>query len=320
MLTRRAALCGSLAFSLAGGGARAAPEGFALYVADQDGKRILVIDMERDEVADALTLPSGPAALALAPDGETVYASMPETGEIAALDLATGKLQAPIYVGGEPFGLAATADEILAGDWSGAALRRVRRADGERIGEIAVGRAPALLLLDASRRRLYVVERDDAAVGVVDLDAMKRVAGIGVGEGPFPIAASPDGAQVFVASVRGGTVSVLDAASLTRIGEIACGPTPYGLAAAPDGAALLVVSQQGGTLSRVPTGRLEKTRAIRVGRYPEGVVVAPHLPKAYVMNWFSGDVSVIDLQSFEEVRRFRTGGGPRAGLCAKART
>ncbi|WP_395664518.1 YncE family protein [Methylocella sp.] len=316
MLTRRALVAASLAAAACGPFARPArAEGrFALFVVDQGGARLLKIDIERETVAAAYELPSGPAALAASPDGRTIYMSLPETGQAAVFDVAAGRLLEPLYAGGEPFGLAVTEDEVILGDWSGAALTRALAAPTARRAARSPSAAPALLR-DLARRRLYVVERDDATVGVVDLDGMTRVAGIAVGEGPFAIAASPDGATVYVASVRAGTVSILDAERLERVGEAACGGAPYGLAATPDGRALLVASQQSGALTRLAAGRLDTARRIRVGRYPEGVVVAPHTARAYVMNWFSGDISVIDLEAFAEVGRIRVGGGPRAGLC-----
>ena len=116
--------------------------------------------------------------------------------------------------------------------------------------------------------RVWVANRDNDTVSLVDVATSSVIAEIPVGIHPRSVALSADGARLFVANQRGnvelernfvlgaftpadqfGTVSVIDTSSLTLQTTLThVGVEPYGLAVAPNGKYFAVTGFRSGTL------------------------------------------------------------------------
>ncbi|WP_333793092.1 YncE family protein [Hyphomicrobium sp.] len=312
LLTLSAALA-ALFTSDAGAGER-------IYVLSQSGSALSAFEDESEaETLFTLALDKAPAAMALAPASARAYITHPDLGQVTVVDLASRRVTQKLQIGGSPFGIAVASDgRIFVGDWNGAHVS-ILDADGRAAPtRVAVGRAPAHLLLSPDESLLFVANRESDDVSVVRTDDLTVAATIPVGRAPFALALSPDAARLYVANVQAGTVSVIDTGKREVIETWASGGAmPYGAAVTPDGSRLVVTNQQAGTLSILDRSGAPSP-SVRVGGYPEGVTIGAGGRRAYVANWFSDDISVVDLERGREIHRIKCAGGPR-GIVIGAR-
>jgi YVTN family beta-propeller protein/autotransporter-associated beta strand protein len=120
------------------------------------------------------------------------------------------------------------------------------------VATVAVGDDPRATAFTPDGRLVYVVNKNDSTVTVLDT-ATRNVVGspIPVGFGPYTIAITPDGSKAYVGNFDGQTVSVLDLTTntvTTTIVSPALTPfnRPIDIAITPDGATAYVVAEDAG--------------------------------------------------------------------------
>ncbi len=159
--------------------------GALLYVAEQDGQALAVVDPARTAVVRRIKLPGEPAGLAWLPDGKRLLVTC--TGPrsvLAVVEVARGKVVQAIAGGHTSTGVAVSPDG----------------------------------------KRAYVCHRFDGALGVIDLAAGREVARIPVGREPLHVAVTPDGKHVLVAHhLHDGRSDVDYVASPVSVVDVAAG-------------------------------------------------------------------------------------------------
>lgn len=268
----------------------ASPDGSRLYAACADGRKILALEVATAKVLGTLALPAEPAALAWGADGKTLYAACAATeGVVLAIDPSSFKITRQMRAGHTPSGLAAHPDGT----------------------------------------RLYVCNRFNNDISVLDLasgDEQKRIPAV---REPLGAVATPDGKTVYainhlpLARADGDIVT----AQVTAIDTATGTTTPIalpngstglrGICITPDGRHVLVTH----ILARfhLPTTQLERgwqnTNALSIidaaGRklintvllddvdlgaaIPWGVACSPDGRWACVAHYGTHELSIIDL-------------------------
>ncbi|SFV34070.1 YncE family protein [Hyphomicrobium facile] len=302
-------------------GTAAARDGAAenIYVLSQDDGILSVIDTDVDEIAGKIKIPGKPAAFTINSISGEAFATLPDSGEIAVINLRGRRLARVLKIGGQPFGVASRADgRLFVGDWSANRVSIVDQTSGDVIARIPVGRSPAHLTLTRDGARLYVADREANSVAVIDAKRFEVLTEIPVGRAPFALALSSDEKQLAVANVQSATLSIVDTSKLEIRSSAATRAMPYGVAITHDDAVVLVSNQQGGSISVIDAKTHAPRAEIKVGRYPEGVAALKNGSKAYVANWFSASVSVLDLKTNTEIKRISCPEGPRMVLTGSA--
>jgi DNA-binding beta-propeller fold protein YncE len=161
------------------------PDGRMLYVVENLGDALAVVDLAAGKVIERHPLERFPYGVAVAADG-TVYASAWGGTTVAVFTAAAAGRLAPA-------------------------------------GRIPVGRHPSALLLNAAGSRLFVASASTDRVAVVDTAARKVVkelldpppSGPAEGATPNALALSPDGARLYVAEADANAVAVFDLSPAT---------------------------------------------------------------------------------------------------------
>ncbi len=279
-----------------------------------------------------------PLALAVSPDGKTLYVSDKTAGCVVVLDPAAGKPLREIAVPGEPHGLALSADgkTLYVAERKAHAVAVIDTAAGAIAKRIPVGFWPVAVALAEKGNRLYTCNRGDHTVSVVDPAAGKEIKRIRVGREPDALAVTPDQARIVVANMLpegAGTdptlaadVSILDAAAMEQKAKLKLPPgstVVAGVAASPDGRWAYLIH----TLGRfnLPITQLERgwvhTYALTILDVPAGsilatvllddlsggstdpwaVVVSPDGKRLWVSHSGTHEVSAIDIARVHEL-------------------
>jgi YVTN family beta-propeller protein len=212
--------------------------------------RLNHVDLYRWQGADAaepfqlvkrLDAPKTPSHLNIDSASTVVYASLQDSDELLAVDLATQKPRWKIKVGHQPADLFLTTDDktLLVG------------LTGDRFVEAydVSGAQPRLL---------------------------KRLP---TGEGAHAFRARGDGRHVFVSNRVANTISLIDTQTLTVVDRYPAPGGPDCMEMLADGRTLLVSSRWARKLTFIDLPSRKVTRQIEVGRSPHGVWTLDHAPR-----------------------------------------
>jgi YVTN family beta-propeller protein len=126
-------------------------DGRTLYVGQRNSASIAVIDVASRTVRATVHVPEHAVdAIALSPDGKSIYVVAPEA--FVPLDLASGTLGAPIPVGKEPHSVAVTPDGRMAyvTNYASASVTPINLATRTAEPDIAAGNYPSSIAIDAA--------------------------------------------------------------------------------------------------------------------------------------------------------------------------
>jgi len=213
----------------------------------------------------------GPSAIAASPDGTRLYALCTDLPKVIAIDTATGKAAASADLPAEPAALSLSADgkTLYAACGGPEGIVCVLESPSlKTVKEIRVGHTPSGIAASGDGRFLYVCNRFNNDISVVDLAAGKETKKIPAVREPVGAVVTPDGKTVFAINhlplaradgdVVTAHVTVIDTAS----GQTSGIPLPNGstglrgICMTPDGKHVLVTH----ILARfhLPTTQLER--------------------------------------------------------------
>jgi len=179
---------------------------------------------------------------------------------------------------------------------------------------VAVGRAPAHVIVAASGERAYVSNVEDNAVSVVDAARGLVVGSIPTAASPHGLRMSPDGREIYVAATKGNAVSVIDVATSTEVTRIPVGKAPVQVGFTPDGTRAHVSLRDDNAVAVVDTQTRRLITTIPVGRSPIQLFATPDGNFVYVANQGTerepdNTVSVIDTRRNMVVKTLTTDRG-----------
>ncbi len=213
----------------------------------------------------------GPIDVVASPDQSTLYVVQYDGQRVDAVDVQEGQIVRSIVCPAAPTGVAVSAD----GDWlyitceGPAGVVSIARSEtGEIVQQIAVGHTPGAPVLSPDGSRLYVSNRFNNDVSVIDLGSKEEVQRVPAIREPFAAAISKDGASLFVCNMLpndpadsydvAAEITVIDTESLTtsNIRLLNGSSSVFGICISPDGKYAYVTH----ILSRyqMPTTQLER--------------------------------------------------------------
>jgi YVTN family beta-propeller protein len=185
--------------------------------------------------------PKTPSHLNIDSQSTVVYASLQDSDELMAIDLAT---QAPRW-------------------------------------KIKVGKLPADLFLTADDRTLLVGLTGDRFVEAYDVSGPtpKLIKRIPTGAGAHAFRARGDKRHVFVSNRVANTISLIDTQTLSVVAEYPAPGGPDCMEMLADNRTLLVSSRWARKLSFIDIEKKQVVRQVEVGRSPHGVWTLDHAPR-----------------------------------------
>lgn len=294
-----------------------------VYVADEEGNTVSVIDATSFKRIGSIPVGQGPHNVQVAPDGKQVWVTnngepvkavhnMPKSehgamsgsGEIWAIDTATDAVAvaAKVPVGVHPAHVVVTPDGRFAYVANGGentvcvvdiSARRV-------VDTIPVGVSPHGMRISSDGKQAWVANLKGGTISVIDTAVRKETMQIAVGSGPAQVGFTPDGRLGFVSLSGENRVAVIAPVSRKVISKIAVGTVPIQLYATPDSQLLLVANQgtrqnPGSTVSVIDFRSFKVVSTIKTGKGAHGVAIDRKGLHAFVTNLYEDTVSVIDI-------------------------
>ncbi len=223
------------------------------------------IDLASNAVTVQTPLQSGGSAIAIgamaiAPDGTTLYVINPDSGALLSLDLATGTVAT--------------------------------------VADYGTGIAPTAVLAGSSGRHLYVTLSQDSVLSIVTLptDVVSTLT-IPNGLDPLALALSPDGSRLYIANSGNNTIAILDIEKGSFLNSISVTGFPSSLAVSPDGTTLAAALPAAGIVDLIPLNQSGPVTSVPVGRSPATLVYSPDGTRLDVLDSEIPALNVIDTQS-----------------------
>jgi YVTN family beta-propeller protein len=328
--------------------APAAPSGPRVYVSDETGSRVVVIDPATRQVVRTIEVGKRPRGISASHDGRLMYVALsgspiagPGVDEsklppadraadgIGVIDLASGTLVRKYQSGQDPeaFALSKDGKMMFISNEETAELTALELDSGTIKARVKIGEEPEGVTTRPDGQVVYVTCEGTNEVVGIDVAGLKVVAHIKTGPRPRSIAFDRAGRTGFVTAENNATLTVFDTAShkVTKTIQIPKGATsptparPMGQVLSPDGARLFVSLGRAKSVAIVDVASATLAGSIEdVGTRPWGIGISPDGRQVYTANGPSGDVSVIDTASGKVDARIAVGGSPW-GIAVTAR-
>lgn len=145
----------------------------------------------------------GPNALALAPDGTTLFVACADSNRVACIALPAGQVTRRLTTPSQPTGVAVSPDGRRLAVTCAAPRSTVLLFDtatGAPAGVVAAGHTAVAPLFSPDGRRLYVANRFDSDVSIIDSVGCKELLRLPAIREPVALAVTPDGGKLLVAN------------------------------------------------------------------------------------------------------------------------
>jgi YVTN family beta-propeller protein len=267
-----------------------------LWVTNQASNSVSVVDAAQGRVVDTIAVGHSPAGVVVVQNQQRVFISNPDSHDITVIDGISHAVIASLPVAGAAVGMAASADGqwLAAADWyrNEVVIFAVQTLKPQAV--ITVGHAPAGLAFDPAGSRLFVANRDDDRIGVINLWAKEAstVKEIAVGTHPFGLAISADGQWLYSANVMSNDVSVVSLAKNQEVARIPVGSSPYCIALDEEGGRAFVSNQHGDSVTVIDTRQHRPIATWPTGGYPEGL--AYQRGQLWVVQWMDDNLALLD--------------------------
>jgi YVTN family beta-propeller protein len=308
-----------------------------VYVSDEDGGNVVVINTSSDAVIARIPVGKRPRGLRVSPDGTRLYVALsglpkagpgvdesklppadPSADGIGVVDLGTLKLLRVIPGGKDPelFDVTSDGKRLWVSNEDAAEASLVDIEAGQVVKRAPVGHEPEGVTIHPGGKVVYVANEGDNSVSVLDIDSGQPVAQIATGARPRSVVFTRDGARGFVACENAHLLTIIDGKTHAPTGEIDLPGNlvrPMGLVISPDGHTLYASGGRGKTVHAIglddATPQIKRTIS-DVGARPWGIGITRKGDRLYTANGGAGDVSVIDTATGMVARHIAVGGSP----------
>lgn len=203
------------------------PDGRYLVVNGLARGQVDIYDSRTYALVKRFPMRSMPSHMAFKPDSSVVYISLQGTGRLAAIDLRTMRVLWERPVGPAPAGVLWQGGRVLVADMGADYIMVMDPTDGHEVRRIHTGRGAHQLFLSPDRRLIYVNNRIDSTIVVLDAATLKEVRSYKLPGGPDDLQFAPNG-DIWATMRFAHKVAVLD----PKTGDyttIEVGRSPHGI-------------------------------------------------------------------------------------------
>ena len=248
--------------------APAPPPGPKLYVSDETGGAVIVIDAASGQVVERIAVGKRPRGIRVSRDGTNLFVAL-SGSPIAGPGVDESKLP--------------PADRDADG------IGVVDLATHKLVRTLKSGQDPEAFDLSPDGATMYVSNEETAEMSVIDIASGTVRERVKVGEEPEGVTVRPDGREVYVTCEGTNEVVAIDTTTLKVVGRMKTAARPRSVAFTQDGATAFVTAETAATISVIDTAKhtvatsivIPKTKGPTAPR-PMGAVLSPDGQRVYV--------------------------------------
>jgi YVTN family beta-propeller protein len=336
-----AGLLACMACSSAGAGRADSSAGPLVYISNEMGGTVSVVDPVAQRVVSTIAVGKRPRGIRASRDGRTVFVALSgspvagpgvdestlppperERDGIGVIDVPDRRLVRVLNAGTDPeqFAISADGARLFVANEDAGQVTVLDIARGSAVKTIPVGDEPEGVDLSADGRFVYVTSEAENKVSAIDAESLEVAAAIAVGPRPRSTAFMPDRPRAFVSAENDAAVYVIDTGAHTVAKKIALGDPqlrPMGVAASPDGRFVYVTTGRGGTLVKIDAATGGMLGSLQVGERPWGVSVSADGRTIVTANGPSNDVTIVDAGAWTVAGRVAVGDRPWGAVFVK---
>ena len=203
------------------------PDARWLTVAALARNQIDIYDARTFRLLHRIPASSMPSHINYAPDSATVYVSLQGSNGLIAIDVRSGTPVWTVKVGATPAGVLWLDGKLLVGDMGTDSVAVVDPSDGRVERRIVTGKGAHNLFVSPDGAAIYVCNRVDGSISVVDRQTLMVQRTIKLPGGPDDLDFAPDG-KIWVTRRFAHSVAVLDSVS-GQFTTIDVGRSPHGI-------------------------------------------------------------------------------------------
>lgn len=203
------------------------PNGQHLVVAALAVGHVDLYDGRTLQLVKRFRLPTMPSHISYSPDSSMVFVTLQTNDRLVAIDLSAQKVMWQSEIGKTPAGVFWHGDKVLVGVMGSDYVAVADPVDGRVVRRLRTGRGAHNLFYSPDGKQIYVTNRVEGTVSLLDASSLETVRTYNVPNGPDCIAFAPDG-KLWISMRWAGHVAVLDPASGAHE-TIAVGRSPHGV-------------------------------------------------------------------------------------------
>jgi YVTN family beta-propeller protein len=311
-----------------------------VYVSDETGSAVVVVDPDAGRVVKRLDIGKRPRGIKLGRDARHLLVALsgspiggPGVDEsklppadraadgIGQVELPSGALVRKYQSGQDPesFDISPDGKTLYVSNEDAAEMSVLDLESGNIRGRVKVGEEPEGVTVRPDGRVVYVSCEGENDVAAIDTTTLALVSRVKTGARPRAIVFTSDGKTGFVTSENGGVVTVFDPAThavtatiqIPKSENSPTPPRPMGAVLARDNSQLFVSLGRAKSIAVIDVAARKVARVIEdVGARPWGIGISADGRQLYTANGPSADVSVVDIASGKTEKRIRVGGSP----------
>jgi YVTN family beta-propeller protein len=307
-----------------------------LYVSNEDGESVSVLDANTG--APVATIPVGkrPRGLKVSRDGKLLFVavsglpkcppSVPDeecaklkrdlqADGVAVIDLASGKLSRLLKAGSDPeqFDLSLDGKRLFISNEDSASLSVLNVVTGALEATVPVGNEPEGVRVSPNGHWVLVTNESGNSVTIVDTKTLKVLRSMSVGQRPRDAAFTPDSATAYITGEFDASLyraAVPQGDPVTHMLQLRKENRPMGIVLDVARNRIYISTGRGGTVAVVSLDGPKLVKEIPVGKRPWGIALSHDGKKLYTANGPSNDVSIIDTASLSVLRTVPAGNSP----------
>ena len=203
------------------------PDGKWLVVNGLARNQVDIYDVATMALSSRLHVSSMPSHENFSPDSSTVFVSLQGSNSVVAIDLRSGKPVWQAVVGPTPAGVLWHRGKLLVGIMGADYVAVVNPATGKVERRIKTGRGAHVLFVSHDGKLIYVSNRVDGSIVVLDAGTLEEIRRFRVKGGPDDMDFAPDG-RIWATLRWAQAVALID--PLTGEAErLSAGRSPHGI-------------------------------------------------------------------------------------------
>src|SRR4051812_13692550 len=200
----------------------AAPPGPRVYVSDETGGEVAVVDPEGRRVLQRINVGKRPRGIRISPDGTKLY----------------------VALSGSPIGGPGVDESKLPpADRAADGIGVVDLASGKLVKKLNSGPDPESFDVSPDGKTIYVSNEDAAEMSVLDLQSGQITQHVKVGEEPEGVTVRPDGKVVYVTCEGDNEVVAIDTTTFKVVGRLKTAARPRSVVFTPDSKTAFIATE-----------------------------------------------------------------------------